>query len=189
MAALSTSSQTRFGVSDGTRIAEGVAVVGKDGSNFQPAMDAATRPGYVVPCDGTNAITLVNSAQLPVAAQAASTGGATPYSYIAAAAADQDSTVVKASAGTLYTLAVASVIAGVRYVKIYDKATAPTSADTPLLRVVVPGSTAGTLTEVPLPPCGAVFSNGIAFRITTGQADNSAAAATAGDGIVALTYK
>lgn len=188
MAALSTSSQTRFGVSDGTRIAEGVAVVGKDGSNFLPAMDAATRPGYTVPCDGTNAITLVNNAQLPVAAQAASTGGATPYKYIAAAAADQDSIVVKASAGTLFSLHVLSTITSVRYVKIYDKATAPTSADTPLLVVAVP-ATAGLSVDPSLPPCGAVFSNGIAFRITTGVADNSAAAATASDCVISLTYK
>lgn len=188
MATLTTSSQTRFGVSDGTRIAEGVAVVGKDGSNFQPAMDAATRPGYTVPCDGTNAISLVNSANLPVAAQAVTLGGATPYKFHAAAGSNQDSTVVKASAGTLYTLAVLSTITSVRYVKIYDKSTGPTSADTPLLVLAVP-ATAGLTAELPLPACGAAFANGVAFRITTGVADNDANAATANDCVISLTYK
>ena len=188
MATLTTSSQTRYGVSDGTRIADGVAVVGKDGSNFQPAMDAATRPGYMVPCDGTNAIALVNNAQLPVAAQAATTGGATPYLYHAAAGSNQDSTVVKASAGTLYSLTVLSTITSVRYVKFYDKSTGPTSADTPVHVVAVP-ATAGLSVSLHLPPCGAAFANGIAFRITTGVADSNASAATADDCLISLTYK
>lgn len=188
MAALTTSTQSQHRVSDGTRTMDAVAVLGKDGSNFVPAMDAATRPGYMVPCDGTNAIALVNNAQLPVAAQAASTGGATPYSFIAAAGANQDSTVVKSSAGTLYSLTVGTTTASVRYVKVYDKSTAPTSADTPVLRLAVP-ATAGLSVSVPLPPCGAVFSNGIAFRITTGAADNDANAATAADTLLNATYK
>lgn len=188
MATLTTSTQSQHRVSDGTRTMDAVAVLGKDGSNFQPAMDTAQRPGYMVPCDGANAISLVNSANLPVAPQAVTSGGATPYKYIAAAAADQDATVVKASAGTLYSLHVLSTITSVRYVKIYDTSTAPTSADTPVLVFAVP-ATAGLAVDVSLPPCGALFSNGIAFRITTGVADSNASAATASDCVISLTYK
>lgn len=188
MATLTISSQTTSTVTDGTRLLPAVAILGKDGSNFQPSMDAAGRAGYVTLTDGTNNVSLVGSANVPVAAQAAATGGATPYKYHAAASANQDSTVVKASAGTLYSLTVLSTITSVRYVKLYDKATGPTSADTPVQVYAVP-ATAGLSVSVPLPPCGAVFSNGISFRISTGVADNDANAATANDCVISLTYK
>lgn len=188
MATLTISSQTTSTVTDGTRLLPAVAILGKDGSNFQPSMDAAGRAGYVTLTDGTNSVSLVGSANVPVAAQAAATGGATPYKYLATAAADQDSTVVKASAGTLYALTFSAVAASLRYLKIYDKATAPTSADTPKHTLPVPAS-AGASVSLPLPSCGEAYANGIAFRMTTGVADNDAAAVTASDCLVNLSYK
>lgn len=188
MSALSIASVTAAAVTDGTRQIPAVGVLGADGTYFQPAMDAAGRCGYQRITDGSNSVSLVNSANLPVAAQAVPTGGATPYKYIGAAAANQDSTVVKASAGTLYALAFTAVAASARFLKLYDKATGPTSADTPVLTVMVPAS-AGATVSVPLPACGAVFSTGIAFRMTTGLADNDANAVTANDCVTNLSYK
>ena len=188
MATLSISSQTTSTVTDGTRLLPAVAVLGKDGSNFQPSMDAAGRAGYVTLTDGSNSVALVGSANVPVAAQAAATGGATPYKYIAAASADQDSQAVKASAGTLYAATLTAVAASLRYLKIYDKATAPTSADTPKHTLAIP-ATAGLSFSLPLPACGEAYANGIGIRITTGLADNDANAATANDCVVNLTYK
>ena len=95
---------------------------------------------------------------------------------------------MKASAGTLYAVVVQSVVAAVRYLKIYNLSTAPTSADAPLLRILIPGSTAGAAVTIPFSVCGVAFSSGISFRLTTGQADNNAAAVTAGDGVILLTY-
>jgi len=119
---------------------------------------------------------------------AATTGGATPYSYVAAASANQDSQSVKGSAGTVYSVAVFNVNAAVRYLKVYDKATAPTSADTPIQRYTIPGNATGAGLTLPL-PVGMLFANGIGFRITTGAADGDTGAASANDVVVNLTYK
>jgi len=111
--------------------------------------------------------------------------GARPYSYIAAASSNQDSQVVKAAAGQVYGLSLFNTSAAARYVKLYNKATAPTSADTPVLRAFLP---AGGGAVVPL-DIGVAFDTGIAFRITTGYADSDANAATAGDVFVNAAYR
>lgn len=120
---------------------------------------------------------------------AAAVGGAVPYSYIAAAASNQDSQLVKGSAGTLYGIVVVNVNAALRYLKVYDKASGPTSADTPKLRLPIPAATTGNGVAFPLPACGVEFTLGIAFRLTTGMADNDATAVTANDAVVNLIYK
>ena len=74
---------------------------------------------------------------------------------------------------------------GARYVKLYDKATAPTSADTPKLTVLVPANGAANLLAV----CGIDFTAGIGVRVTTGVADNDTGAPTTNDVIVNLFYK
>lgn len=119
---------------------------------------------------------------------AATSGGSTPYSYIAAASANQDSQVVKASAGQVYAISAFSVIATLLYLKVYDKASSPTSGDTPVFRFPIPASTTGAGFTLALPR-GAQFSNGISFRITTGIADSNTGPATANDCIVNLIFK
>lgn len=188
MAALSVSTVSAATVTDGTRQLPAVALLGADGSNFQPAMDAASRPGFVRLADGTNALALVDSANLPVAPRASATGGATPYSLIVVGTS-QDTTTVKSSAGTVYAIQVQSVVAGVRYLKLYDKSTAPVFGDTPVMRIVIPGSTSGTVTNVVLPPCGVAFANGIGFRVTTGMANADTTGATANDNIIGIIYQ
>ena len=115
------------------------------------------------------------------------TGGATPYMYLAAASTNQDSQSVKGSAGHLYGYDVFNTNAALRYVKIYDKATAPTSSDTPKLVILVPGNTAGAGAVKDFAN-GVVFTLGIGIRITTGQANSDATAVTAGDVVVNLQY-
>jgi hypothetical protein len=115
----------------------------------------------------------------------ANANGARPYSYIAAASANQDAQVVKAAAGQVYGLSLFNTSAAARYVKFYNKATAPTSADTPVLRAYLP---AGGGAVVPI-DIGVAFDAGISFRITTGYADNDANAATAGDVLVNAAYR
>lgn len=113
-------------------------------------------------------------------------GLSTPYSYIAAGAANQDSQVVKAAPTRLRGLSLHNPSAAIRYVKVYDKATGPTSADTPVMRFPLAASGGGLAREYN----GAVpFANGLAFRITTGAADSDATAATANDVIVNFEYE
>ena len=130
----------------------------------------------------------IQNAVLSVLLDAATSGGSTPYSYIAAGSANQDSQVVKASAGQIYAISAISVIGTLLYLKVYNKATAPTSSDTPVFRFPIPASTTGAGYTWALPR-GASFSSGISFRITTGIADSNAVAATANDCIVDLIYK
>ena len=108
--------------------------------------------------------------------------------FVSAAAANQDSTVVKASAGVLYALLVTNTNAAVRYLKLYNKATGPTSADTPLFRVAVPGNTAGAGVIVPIPECGIDFSAGISLRATTGIANADMNAVAANEIVATLLY-
>ena len=119
-------------------------------------------------------------------ADAAPADTTTPYSFLAAAGANQDSTVIKASAGALYGLVVTNSNAAIRYLKIYDKATGPTSADTPKFRFAVPGNTAGA--GIAYQFHGVDFAAGISFRMTTGVADNDTAAVAANEVILNAEY-
>lgn len=85
--------------------------------------------------------------------------------------------VLKASAGQLYSLlSVRNANAAVRYLHLYDKATAPTlSTDTPVLTIALAASSVQN--EINLTSIGAAFANGIAWAYTT---DNIAIPTTAG---------
>lgn len=83
--------------------------------------------------------------------------------------------VIKASAGQLYTLSAYNSNAGVRFLHLYNKATAPTlSTDTPVMTVPL---LATGITHVPLSDIGIAFALGIAWAYTT---DNIAIPTTAG---------
>jgi hypothetical protein len=115
----------------------------------------------------------------------ATSGGCSTYSYLAAASANQDSQNVKGSAGQLYGYALFNTSASVRYVKVYNKATAPTSADTPALRILVsPGGGANVSID-----SGLAFGSGIGIRITTGVADGDTGTVSANDVLVNLIYR
>lgn len=88
----------------------------------------------------------------------------TPYRNINLGVTGQ---VLKASAGTLAFLHVINTGAAVRFVKLYDKATAPTSADTPTHTIAVPAGGSQTIQ----PDAGIPFANGISMRASTLVAD------------------
>lgn len=107
----------------------------------------------------------------PVSPQAASSGGSTPSHTITAASTN--ATSLKASAGVVWGIDVSNSNAAARYLKLYDKASAPTvGTDTPKKTYQVPGS--GTLIRAF--PVGLNFPTGIAWAITTGIADSDTGA-------------
>jgi len=120
--------------------------------------------------------------------EAHTSGGWTPYSYISAAGADEDATVIKNAAGQLSAVYLTTIDATPVYIKFYNKATAPTEADTPVLRMMVPGSATGGGGALSI-PAGFVFSTGIAFRMTTGAADADTGAVTAAEVLLNCGYK
>lgn len=92
--------------------------------------------------------------------------------------------VVKASAGGVFDLSVSNANAAARFLKIYDKATAPTAADTPIRTYYLPPT---SLTAISITD-GIGFVSGISIRASTLVADNDNTAPTANDVIVNIGY-
>lgn len=70
------------------------------------------------------------------------------------------------------------------FVKIYDKATAATNSDTPVVKIALgPGAAANVELEYGIP-----VSNGISIRATTAVADSSTASPTANDVFCTILY-
>lgn len=107
--------------------------------------------------------------------------GTTPNKYLSAGAANQDSTVVKGSIGALYGLVAVNLHTAMRYLKIYDKSSGPTSADTPKHIFPLAPNGGGIARTWPF---GLAFANGIGFRITTGVADADTGAAGSNEVVV-----
>lgn len=114
-----------------------------------------------------------------VAHYAATAGGCTPVHYLSAAT--NNSTNVKASAGQLYNnVTVINTTATLYYLKLYDKATAPTcGTDTPVQTYPVPASTSGAGVVTPI-NVGMAFTTGIGFCLVAGLADNDNTSAATG---------
>lgn len=99
--------------------------------------------------------------------------------------ADTNLVSVKGTAGTLYGVSVNNTNAAARYLKIYNKASAPVLAtDIPVLVIPIPAG--GTATQDF--SVGLRFSLGIAMALTTGAADTDTGAVAAGEHKVALSY-
>lgn len=113
----------------------------------------------------------------------------TPYRLVSAAT--DNATSVKASAAKLGYVVAANVNAAVRYLHIYDKASAPTlGTDVPKLTVPLTGGATGPVVTVNLGPLGVEFVLGLAFAITTTTGATPASGAVAANEIsVSLGYK
>lgn len=103
-------------------------------------------------------------------------------------AATTNATSVKASAGALGFIVAANLNAAVRYLKLYNKASAPTvGTDTPVMTMPIPASTAGNGFTIAIPN-GVSFTTGIALALTTGYADADTAAVAAGEIFLFIGY-
>ena len=103
----------------------------------------------------------------------------TPTSYNLNSAATTNAVSMKASAGTLFSLNAYNYSASIRYLKLYNKASAPTvGTDVPILVVPLP---ADSIINIDTGALGMRFATGIAFAITGGEADNDTTAILAGD--------
>lgn len=115
------------------------------------------------------------------------TSGYTPGKLVSAATTN--ATVIKASAGTLGSISASNVNAAARYLKLYNKATAPTvGTDVPVWTLIIPGNTAGAGFVMSLPPQGIKFSTGISFALTTESTDAGTTAVAADEIVVNYSY-
>jgi hypothetical protein len=97
-----------------------------------------------------------------------------------------NATVVKSSPGVVGGWALYNINAAVRYLKVYNKATAPTvGTDTPALTILIP-SNSGNNFQLPKE---IEFDAGISFALTTGITDADSTAVAASEIIVNLFYK
>lgn len=117
-------------------------------------------------------------------------GGATPYVNLDV---DETGVVVKSSAGQLYGGLIFNLYGPTPsgmptlYLKIYDKATAPISSDTPKFTLPLESGEPIDLTAL-LGPCGVAFALGIGLRCTTGLAHADTGAPTTNACVVNLSY-
>jgi hypothetical protein len=97
-----------------------------------------------------------------------------------------NATSVKASAGQVYGWHLSNANAGARFLKLYDKASAPTvGSDTPVMTIPIPGSGIAVLDQ----PMGIAFSTGIAFALTAAVGDSDTTAVAVNEIVVNLLYK
>lgn len=121
---------------------------------------------------------------LPVKLEPYASGGCSNHRTISAATTN--GTNVKASAGKIYGIKVSNANAAARFLKLYDKATAPTvGTDTPIATYYLK---AGELTIIEF-PTGKVFSTGIGFGLTGAVGDADTTAVSANEHVVNIEYK
>jgi hypothetical protein len=112
--------------------------------------------------------------------------GSVPFRRISTA--DTNAAIISAGPTKLSTLVVGNINASMRYLKLYDKATAPTvGTDAPVFVVPIPGGTSGAGGAISLPN-GLQFNKGLAMAITAGIADSDATAIGANEVCVSGAY-
>lgn len=101
-------------------------------------------------------------------------------------AATTNATVIKGSAGTVYGILLSNINASARFVKFYNKATAPTvGTDVPIITIQIP---ANSTINFPIGELGLRFSAGIGLSITGASADNDTTAVAVSEIKVVTTY-
>jgi hypothetical protein len=91
------------------------------------------------------------------------------------AAASDNAALVLAGNVTLRRITGYNARSSAVYLKLYDKATAPASTDTPRKTIYLPATSAFALDQ------NDYFIAGFGYRLTTGSADNDTGALTSGD--------
>ncbi|MBS1165326.1 MAG: hypothetical protein H6R00_1351 [Proteobacteria bacterium] len=114
-----------------------------------------------------------------IGAASSGSGALASVARLASAAATVNATVAKASTGRLYKIYGYNAATSVRYLKLYNKSSAPTvGTDVPV--VTIPLSPSREF-DIDLGLIGQYFSTGIAYGLTTGAADADTGVLTAAD--------
>lgn len=104
-------------------------------------------------------------------------------------AASTNATSVKALRARLYGIQGFTIDATPVYLKLYNKASAPTvGTDTPVKVIMLPGNTSGAGAVAVGWEEGLLFDLGLAFALTTGIADSDSTAVAANETVVNLDF-
>lgn len=128
------------------------------------------------PVSGT--VTVTSTRITPNAAD----GHSTHSHYISAASTND--TLVLTGARAIGLIVATNTNAAARFLKIYNKATAPTSGDTPIMTILLPPGQTVTIT----PSNSARVSLGLGFRLTTGIATADTGVVGASEHSVSFAY-
>ena len=110
----------------------------------------------------------------------------TPTTSFVNSAASTNATSTKASAGTVWSINASNINAAARYLKLYNKASAPTvGTDVPVIVIPLP---AGSNTSVAFGANGARFSTGIAWALTAAAADSDTTVVSVNEHKIAISY-
>ena len=127
-------------------------------------------------------VTTVTTVSNAIAAASAAGGGIALNARLPASAAGTNATLAKASAGRVYRLTALNTTASAKFIKFYNKATAPVpGTDTPVWTEALPVGR----TDLSFDGVGYSFATGIGFALTGAVPDADTTALAAGD-IVAL---
>lgn len=113
--------------------------------------------------------------------------GYTPHKVLSAATTN--ATSLKAGAGAIGSILAINFNAAARYLKLYNKASAPTvGSDAPVWTVPIPpnGTTGGGV-SISIPG-GLLFTTGIAYAITAAIGDSDTTAVAANEICVSIAY-
>jgi hypothetical protein len=166
-----------------------------DDAVFTPATSNVAMVGFTADETATDSVNegdggaarMTLDRKVIVADYAHTAGGWTPARLLSAASTN--GTSLKASPGQIGFIYAVNLNAAVRYLKIYNKASAPTvGTDVPVLTLPIPASTTGAGFVLPI-PIGLELTTGIAYATTTGVADADTAAVAANEIILAIGYK
>lgn len=124
-----------------------------------------------------------NATPLPVHQYPVTSGGCSIHKNIDI---DESGDNIKSSAGQIYGYHFSNSNASARFVKLYNKASAPTvGTDTPVITIMIPGNGAVDLAI----PGGIPFATGIGIGATTAVGDSDTGAPGANEVIGTVFYK
>jgi hypothetical protein len=117
------------------------------------------------------------------------TGGLSSVKVISAAS--NNATLVKSTAGQVYNIQAFNTATSVRYLKLYNKTSAPapatdTGSTVLLASYLIPANGSGLVVEI---SNGMAFSAGIGLAVVTGMADSDNTSTGASEVIVNVQYK
>jgi len=147
------------------------------------AYTSGTAVAILSPSDNTGAVAIDGGAVTLLGGSAtigtATITPATASAFALTSAASTNATSVKSTAGTLLEVTADNFTAAIKYLKLYNKASAPTvGTDVPILTIPIP---ANGFISLNLGLLGKRFTTGIAYALTGAQAVADTTALAAGD--------
>jgi hypothetical protein len=151
------------------------------------ALAAVTGTAVVTLVAGSgNGVVGIDTPITIAAGQGVTTTPYTPSASSLTSAATTNATSVKTSAGSLYEITADNFTAAIKWLKIYNKSSAPTvGTDVPILTVPIPINSSVVLN---FGTQGKRFTTGIAFALTGAQAVSDTTALAAGDVHTSMSY-